>query len=177
MKISTALKGAIVLAAGLALAGSVLSARAAGTAYEGFRIINEDGACSVDRTQTVRFVIDGDKVTGLAVHLGDATKDLTFKVTRDVPKDGSSFAGWFVKEFRDLAGFDGTPVTYEAYLIGAYAGLSPAVTADYGMAAELRKIAEDLGLPVPERTFVIYGAERSPIFEFFCYPAEPKKAL
>ena len=175
MKISTALKGAIVLAAGLALAGSVLLARAAGTAYEGFRIINEDGACSIDRTQTVRFVVDGDEVTGLTVRLGGATKDLTFKVSRDVPKDGSSFAGWFVKEFRDLASSDGSPVTYDAYLIGAYAGLSPAVTEGYGMTGTLTEIATSLGLPAPERTFVIYGADRSPMFEFFCYPADPNK--
>ncbi len=177
MKISSALKAAAALAAGLALFVSGLPARTAGTAYEGFRVINENGACSVDRTQTVRFVIDGDIVTGLTVRLNGATKDLTFKAARDVPKDGSSFAGWFVKEFRDLTSVDGTPVTYDAYLADAYAGLSPAVTDGYGMAAELRKIAEDLGLPAPERTFVIYGAERSPIFEFFCYPADPKKAL
>ena len=177
MNIRTALKTATALAAGLALAASVLSARTAGTVYEGFRIINEDGACSLDRTQTVRFVIDGDSVTGLVLRLRDASKDLTFKVTRDVPKDGSSFAGWFVKEFRDLASLDGTPVTYDAYLIGAYAGLSPAVTGGYAMTAALTEIATSLGLPTPERTFVVYGADRSPIFEFFCYPADPKKAL
>lgn len=176
MKISTALKGAIAAAAGLALFVSGLPAQSPGTAYEGFRIADENGVTKVDRTQTVRFDIQGENVTGLAIHLAAAAKDLTFKVAREVPKDGSNFAAWFVKEFRDLGSVDGTPVTYEAFLIGAYAGLSPAVTSGYGMSAELKKVADGLGLPVPERTFVIYGAERKPIYEFFCYPVNPKKA-
>jgi hypothetical protein len=175
MKISPALKAAAALAAGLALFVSGLPAQTAGTAYEGFRIADDNGAYKVDKTQTVRFTINGDSVTGLAIHLAAATKDLTFKVIRAIPKDGSSFASWFVMEFRDLGSLDGKPVTYEAFLIGAYAGLSPAITSGYAMSAELKKVADGLGLPAPERTFVIYGAERKPIYEFFCYPAEPTK--
>ena len=172
-----ALKTAAALAAGLAFLAAVLPAQTAGTAYEGFLIsADEGGAYKADKAQTVRFVLDGENVTGVVLHLAGATKDLTFKVVRDVPKDGSSFAGWFVKEFRDLASLDGTPVTYEAYLAGAYAGLSPAVAEGYGMAAQLKTIAEGLGLPAPRRTFIVYGAERKPVLEFFCYPVEPAKA-
>lgn len=175
MKIIATLKTAAALFAAAILAAASLPAQPAGTAYEGFRVHDDDGAYKVDRAQTVRFVLDGDTVTGLVVHLEGATKDLTFKTVRDVAKDGSSFARWFVKEFRDLGSFDGTPVTYEAFLAGAYAGLSPAVTEGYGMAAQLKTVAEGLGLPAPGRTFIVYGAERKPIFEFFCYPVDPKK--
>lgn len=175
MKITATLKTAAALFAATILAVAALPAQPAGTAYEGFRVHDDNGAYKVDRAQTVRFVLDGDTVTGLVVHLEGATKDLTFKTVRGVAKDGSSFAGWFVKEFRDLGSLDGTPVTYEAFLIGAYAGLSPAVTESYGMAAQLKTIAEGLGLPAPGRTFIFYGAERKPILEFFCYPVDPKK--
>jgi hypothetical protein len=176
MKITHMFKTAAAAAAALALLAACLPAQTAGTAYEGFRITEENGSYKIDKTQTVRFVIAGDDVTGLAVRLDAATKDLAFKVIRGVPQDGSSFAGWFAKEFRDLTSFDGTPVTYEAFLIGAYAGLSPAVTPEYGLSAELTRIAAGLGLPAPERTFVIYGAEKKPIFEFFCYPVKPGTA-
>jgi hypothetical protein len=170
MRIAAKLKTAAALAAALILCASALPARTAGTVYEGFRVHDDNGAYKADKAQTVRFVLDGEDVTGVVLHLADATKDLTFKTVRDVPRDGSSFAGWFVKEFRELASADGSPVTYEAFLAGAYAGLSPAVTEGYGMAAQLKTIAEGLGLPAPARTFVIYGAERKPIIEFFCYP-------
>jgi hypothetical protein len=163
-------------AGGLALLMGFLQAQNAGTTYEGFMIVDEEGVFQVDKAQTVRFSVDGENITGLVIHLGDATKDLTFKASRDVPKDGSRFAAWFVKEFRDLASVDGTPVTYEAFLSGAYAGLSPATTPDYAMSAEIKRVADGLGLPVPERMFVIYGADRSPIHEFFCYPVDPKKS-
>jgi nitroreductase len=176
MRIIVKLETAAALAAALILCASALPARTAGTVYEGFRVHDDNGAYKADKAQTVRFVLDGENVTGVVLHLADATKDLTFKTVRDVPKDGSSFAGWFVKEFRDLTSADGTPVTYEAFLAGAYAGLSPAVTEGYGMAAQLKTIAEGLGLPVPARTFVIYGAERKPIYEFFCYPVDPMPA-
>ncbi|MDD8020076.1 MAG: hypothetical protein PHU81_02665, partial [Acidobacteriota bacterium] len=84
-------------------------------------------------------------------------------------KDGSNFTDWFEKECRQLTSFDGTPVTYEPFLLGAYAGLSPPVLPGYSMYSKLKEVAEQLGLAVPERTFVIYGNDRSPTFEFFCY--------
>jgi hypothetical protein len=175
MKITATLKTAAALFAAATLAVVTLPAQPAGTAYEGFRVHDDNGAYKVDRAQTVRFVLDGDTVTGLVVHLDAATKDLTFKTVRDVPKDGSNFAKWFAKECRDLTSVDGTPFTHEPFLIGAYAGLSPSLTADYALHAALKEVADKLGLPMPERTFVIYGAEKKPIYEFFCYPADPKK--
>lgn len=44
------------------------------------------------------------------------------------------------------------------------------------MYKKLKEIADDLGLPVPSRTFVIY-ADRKPIFEFFCYPEGIKTGI
>ena len=175
MKISTALKGAAAAAVGLVILGSFLRAQSAEIRYEGFRIVDEEGTTRVDRGQTVRFGITGNDIKGLTIHLDAATKDLTFKECRDVPKDGSNFAKWFAKECRDLTSIDGTPFTHEPFLIGAYAGLSPSLTAKYALHAALKEVADKLGLPMPERTFVIYGAEKKPIYEFFCYPADPKK--
>jgi hypothetical protein len=175
MKISTALTGAAAAAVGFVVLASFARAQSAEIRYEGFRIVDEEGTFRVDRTQTVRFGLIGNDLKNLTIHLDAATKDLTFKTVRDVPKDGSNFAKWFAKECRDLTSVDGTPFTHEPFLIGAYAGLSPSLTADYALHAALKEVADKLGLPVPERTVVIYGAEKKPIYEFFCYPADPKK--
>ena len=175
MKIMTARRKIAVAAVGLVILVSFLRAQSAESRYEGFRIVDEEGTVRVDRTQSVRFGIIGNDLKDLTIHLDAATKDLTFKTVRDVPKDGSNFAKWFAKECRDLTSIDGTPFTHEPFLIGAYAGLSPSLTADYALHAALKEVADKLGLPVPERTFVIYGAEKKPIYEFFCYPADPKK--
>lgn len=175
MKNMTAHRKIAVAAAGLVILASFLRAQTAEIRYEGFRIVDEEGTTRVDRGQTVRFRIIGNEIKDLTIHLDAATKDLTFKESRDVPKDGSNFAKWFAKECRDLTSVDGTPFTHEPFLIGAYAGLSPSLTAEYALHAALKEIADKLGLPMPERTFVIYGAEKKPIYEFFCYPADPKK--
>jgi hypothetical protein len=175
MKIMTARRKIAAAAVGLVILGSFLRAQSAEVRYEGFRIVDEEGTTRVDRGQTVRFGLIGNEIKDLTIHLDAATKDLTFKVTRDVLKDGSNFAKWFAKECRDLTSVDGTPFTHEPFLIGAYAGLSPSLTAEYALRAALKEVADKLGLPMPERTFVIYGAEKKPIYEFFCYPADPKK--
>ena len=78
--LTATLKTAAALFAAATLAVVTLPAQPAGTAYEGFRVHDDNGAYKVDRAQTVRFVLDGDTVTGLVVHLDAATKDLTFKV-------------------------------------------------------------------------------------------------
>ncbi len=137
--------------------------------FTGYLILQEEGKFRVDKEEYVKFqVVDGE-VRGLRIHLKAASGDLTFNDCYALIKDGSNFTDWFQIECRQLGGFEGKPVTYESYLAGAYAGISPPVVPAYSMYETLKKIAGFLGLPVPGRTFVIYGQNRSPIYEFFCY--------
>ncbi|MCX8161353.1 MAG: hypothetical protein N3G18_10580 [Candidatus Saccharicenans sp.] len=137
--------------------------------FTGYLIVQEEGKFRVEKEEYVKFqVVDGE-IKGLRIHLKAATGDLTFNDCYALIKDGSNFADWFQIECRQLGGFGGKTVTYESYLAGAYAGISPPVVPSYSMYQTLKKVASTLGLPVPARTFVIYGQERSPIYEFFCY--------
>lgn len=144
--------------------------------FTGYLILQEEGKFRVDKEEYVKFqVVDGE-VRGLRIHLKAASGDLTFNECYALIKDGSNFTDWFQVECRQLGGFEGKPVTYESYLAGAYAGISPPVAPAYSMYETLKKIAGSLGLPVPGRTFVIYGQTRSPIYEFFCYEDGTKEA-
>ncbi|NPV82250.1 MAG: hypothetical protein HPY46_01510 [Candidatus Aminicenantes bacterium] len=137
--------------------------------FTGYLILQEEGKFRVEKEEYVKFqVVDGE-VRGLRIHLRAASGDLTFNDCYALVKDGSNFTDWFQIECRKLGGFGGKAVTYESYLAGAYAGISPPVVPAYSMYETLKKIAGSLGLPVPGRTFVIYGQNRSPIYEFFCY--------
>jgi hypothetical protein len=142
-----------------------------GTRYEGFLVELVEGEFKLQKRQTVAFSIVNGEVKDVRVRLKDATKDLTFGEFFDVARDGSDFAGWFEKESRHLGSADGSPVTYEAFLAGAYAAVSPVVAEGYSMYEKLKEIAGRLGIDTPHRTFVIYSVERRPIYEFFCYEA------
>ncbi|MBC7361947.1 MAG: hypothetical protein H5U06_06665 [Candidatus Aminicenantes bacterium] len=137
--------------------------------YEGFLIRTSDGKQEIDQTETVSFAVQAGQIKRLRIHLKAATKDLTFARYLKVPSDGSNFASWFVIECKDLQSFDGTPVTYEPFLMGGYAGISPEIKPGYSLYDKLKEISGQLGLPLPERTFAIYSLERHPIYEFFCY--------
>jgi len=137
--------------------------------YEGFLIRTSDGKQEINKGETVGFGVKTGQIKGLRIHLKAATKDLTFAKYLEVPADDSNFAGWFEIECKDLQSFDGTPVTYEPFLMGAYAGISPEIKPGYSLYDKLKEITGQLGLPLPERTFVIYNLERHPIYEFFCY--------
>ena len=137
--------------------------------YEGFLIRTQDNKQEIDRTETVGFTLQEGQVKQLRIHLKAATKDLTFARYLEVPADGSNFAGWFAIECQDLQSFDQTPVTYEPFLMGVYAGISPEIKPGYSLYDKLKEVSGQLGLPLPERTFVIYGLEKYPIYEFFCY--------
>lgn len=167
----------ILIAAGMVFlflpAGSTLfpgpANQSGNHSFTGYLVLQEEGKFRVDKEEYVKFqVVDGE-VRGLRIHLKAASGDLTFNDCYALVKDGSNFTDWFQVECRQLGGFGGVPVTYESYLAGAYAGISPPVVPAYSMYETLKKIAGSLGLPVPGRTFVIYGQNRSPIYEFFCY--------
>lgn len=80
----------------------------------------------------------------------------------EVRKDGSNFASWFDFESK------GDNIMIE----GLYAGLSPELTESYPL---YRAILE--GTPfdgMPKRTLIIFGADRKPFAETFCYENMPK---
>lgn len=101
------------------------------------------------------------------IHIGAASKEMTFKDCAITQKDGSNFSGWFASECRKLGSYNGSPYTIEPYLMGAYAGISPPVVEGYSMHKTLAEIGAKVGIGTPERTFVIY-ASRKPQYEFFC---------
>ncbi len=137
--------------------------------FTGYLIIQEDGKYRVDREEFVRFQISGQEIKSVRIRLRAANGDLTFARWRKLIKDGSNFTDWFEFEGRELASAESTPITYEYFLTGSYAGISPPVVPSYSMYQTLKKVAESVGLPVPDRTLVIYSSHRSPIYEFFCY--------
>ena len=103
------------------------------------------------------------------IHIGAATKDLTFSTCRALPADGSNFSQWFATECRGLQSADSSPYTIEPFLIGAYAGISPVIAPSYILREKLASVSEKLGIATPVRTFVIY-ANKKPLYEFFCRP-------
>lgn len=159
----------ILLLAPWPLLSSGPAPQPASQSYTGYLVLQEEGKFRVDKEEYVKFQVVNGEIKGLRIHLKAATGDLTFKDCQALVKDGSNFTDWFQIECRQLGGFEGKTVTYESYLAGAYAGISPPVVPAYSMYETLKKIAGSLGLPAPGRTFVIYGQNRSPIYEFFCY--------
>lgn len=117
--------------------------------------------------QYVDLTLDQDQARS-RIHIGAASKDLTFANCARTKADGSNFSDWFATECRRLASFDGSSYTIEPFLIGAYAGISPPVAPGYSMHATLVAIGAKLAVGTPARTFVIYAAGK-PIYEFFCY--------
>ncbi|MGB9907016.1 MAG: hypothetical protein ACPLRR_06495 [Candidatus Saccharicenans sp.] len=143
--------------------------------FTGYLILKEEGKFRVNKEEYVKFQVEDGEIKGLRIHLKAATGDLTFNDCSALIKDGSNFTDWFQVECRKLGGLEGKTVTYEYFLAGAYAGISPPVDPSYSMYAALKEVAEAIGLPVPGRTFVIYGQNRSPIYEFFCYEDRAKE--
>ena len=143
--------------------------------YRGRLVGERSGKVAVDDSEYVQFVIDGDVVKSIKIHVNAANKDLAFSSCRKLEDDGgSNFTKWFSIECRELHSYDGTPVMYEYFVAGAYAGISPVITPQYSMYSALKKISDELGLDVPSRTFIIY-ADRKPVYEFFCYPEPIEK--
>lgn len=130
-------------------------------------------AYKVDHSQYVDLVLDPAPMP-VRIHIKSASKDLRFKACAKTKVDGSKFADWFETECREFASLDGKSFSVDAFLIGAYAGISPPVTPAYPMHATLTSVAAKIGLGTPERTFVIY-ADRKPQYEFFCYPEKGEK--
>ena len=130
------------------------------------------GAFQENREEYVELTFDQDTVYS-RVHIDAATKDFTFSECSAGKADGSNFSRWFATECRSPHSVDGSPYTFEAYLAGAYAGISPIIDDSYPMAANLAEISAMIGADTPEHTFVIY-ADRKSLYEFFCYNQEPK---
>lgn len=137
--------------------------------YKGILVVDKGGKYELDDKQQVELVMNEDIVKVIKIYINAANKDLTFTSCMKLQDDGSNFTKWFSLECRQLKSFDNTPFTYEYFLIGAYAGISPRMTPAYSMYKKLKEISDQLGLDVPSRTFVIY-ADRKPVYEFFCYP-------
>jgi hypothetical protein len=142
---------------------------AASEAYKGVRIADKEGQFRLDDSAYVLFTIDEGVVKSVRAHVDGANKDITFTSCRELQQDGSNFTKWFATECRKMSSFDGTPVSYEYFFIGAYAGISPVIEPAYPLYKELKAISEQLGMDMPLRTFVIY-ANKKPVYEFFCYP-------
>ena len=119
-----------------------------------------------DAKQQVELSIDGGKVSQI-IRINAATKDLKFKVCAALTKDDSNFSRWFETECKELGSADGKPYTFEPFLLGAYAGISPVIKPDYVHYKQIQDASKSAGVAVPERTFAIY-ANRKPIYEFFC---------
>lgn len=142
--------------------------------YTGILVVDKDGKLEVDEKQHVELVINEDMVKSVKIRVNGANKDITFTSCTKLQDDGSNFTKWFSLECRELKSFDQTPVTYEYFLIGAYAGISPKIEPAYSMYEKIKEISDQLGLDVPSRTFVIY-ANRKPVYEFLCYPEKIKR--
>jgi len=142
--------------------------------YKGLLVVDKGGKYELDDQQHVELVIHEDTVKSVKIHVDAANKDLTFTSCTKLKDDGSNFTKWFSSECRELKSFDNTPFTYDYFLTGAYAGISPKIGPAYSMSKKLKEISDQLGLEVPSRTFVIY-ADKKPVYEFFCYPEKIKK--
>jgi hypothetical protein len=142
---------------------------AAAEEYKGVRIADKEGQYRLDDSAYVLFTLDDGVVKSVRAHVDGANKDITFASCKDLQQDGSNFTKWFAIECRKMSSFDGTPVSYEYFFIGAYAGISPVIEPTYPLYKELKAISQQLGMDLPVRTFVIY-ANKKPVYEFFCYP-------
>jgi hypothetical protein len=130
----------------------------------------EDGSHAVQTDSHVNFTLTGDQVkVRLTLPKDDADKTLTFKRCSTVKQDLSEFSTWFELECRGMESFDGTVITTKKSVVGAYAGISHDVTPAYSMWNSLSAISKEIGMPRPNRTFVLYSLGGKPMYEFFCY--------
>ena len=141
--------------------------------YKGILVEDKGGKYGLDNKQYVEFVIDKNVVKSMNIRIDAVDKDLTFSSCRSLEDDGSNFTKWFSIECREMSSFDNTPFSYDYFLIGAYAGISPIITPAYSMYEKIKKLSDRLGIDVPSRTFVIY-ADKKPIYDFFCYTENSK---
>jgi len=103
-----------------------------------------------------------------SIHLKSASRNVSFATCEPIAEVGSNFYRWFQTECKKLISVDGKPFTYEPYLIGAYAGISPVIDSSYELHGKLVAESAKAGVKIPERTFVIF-TDRKPVYEFFCY--------
>lgn len=122
------------------------------------------------RNEYVDLMIDSSLIKS-RIHIGAATKEMTFSTCQKVATDGSNFSLWFETECRKLDSADTSPYTIEPFLLGAYAGISPVIDQAYPIHKKIKSVSEQAGVASPERTFVIY-ANKKPLYEFFCYPRQ-----
>lgn len=125
-----------------------------------------NGVLSRDASNYVVLSIDRESIQS-RIHINAATKDLTFATCKQVAGDGSNFSAWFKTECRDLKAMDGSPYTFEPFLVGAYAGISPIIDESYPMYEAIQSAGKKAGVNLPDRTIAIY-ADRKPLYEFFC---------
>ena len=130
----------------------------------------EDGRHAVQTDSHANFTLSGDQVkVQLTLPKDDADKALTFRRCFTVKQDNSNFSKWFELECRGMQSFDGTVITTKKSVVGAYVGISPEVTPAYSMWQSLSTTSKEVGLSIPNRTFVLYSLDGSPMYEFFCY--------
>jgi hypothetical protein len=140
---------------------------AAAEQYMCYRISDEgNGVFRQDASQYVALSIDRETIQ-TRIHINAATKDLTFLTCKPVAADGSNFSTWFKTECRQLKAIGGSPYTFEPFLLGAYAGISPLIDESYPPHKAIQSASKKAGVNLPDRTFAIY-ADRKPLYEFFC---------
>jgi len=119
----------------------------------------------VDPKAHADLALAGARVLSRVVTPG-TDKPVTFKGCK--PTDGvGNFQRWFGTVCQSMQSLDGGALSMDYYIAGAYAGISRRLSPKDSMWNMLKDASGKLGIPVPDRTFVIY-AEKSPIFEFFC---------
>ncbi len=103
------------------------------------------------------------------IHIKEATADLTFEKCRILPRDGSDFARRFVIECRTFQGLEGAQFSIDAFLVNAYAGISPVIDSSDPTYRSLVDIGKRTGRGNPRRTITFF-ADQKPMMEFLCYP-------
>jgi hypothetical protein len=130
----------------------------------------EDGRHAIQKDSHVSFTLSGDQVkVQLTLPNDDADKQMTFRRCFTVKQDNSNFSKWFELECRGMESSDGTVASIKRSIVGAYAGISPEVTPAYSMWESLSVTSKELGISRPNRTFVLYSLDGSPMYEYFCY--------
>jgi len=130
----------------------------------------DDGRHEIKADSKVNFTISDDQVkVQLTLPKDDADKQMTFRRCSAVKQDQSNFSKWFELECRGMESFDGTVASIKRSVAGAYAGISPEVTPAYSMWDSLSATSKEIGMPHPNRTFVLYSLGGSPMYEFFCH--------
>lgn len=115
----------------------------------------------------VELSVDGENIKS-RIQIKAASKAVTFSSCAKLADDGSNFSRWFANECKELKSADGGSFSYEPFLAGAYAGVSPLIDKAYPIYEKLAAISQEAGVAMPVRTFAIY-ANRKPQYEFFCY--------